>query len=87
LTPGPGLFYANAYEITGNVLENGKPITGLWEHLYFSVVTFTTLGYGDYLPQGYAKILAASQALIGFGYFAFIIGVAGTIFYSKLNKP
>ena len=37
------------------------------ECLYFSVVTFTTLGYGDITPKSReAKAIAVMQALIGF---------------------
>lgn len=33
--------------------------------LYFSVVTFTSLGYGEVTPVGWARFFAASEALIG----------------------
>jgi len=33
--------------------------------LYFSVVTFSTLGYGDIYPVGYLKLVAAVEAFIG----------------------
>jgi hypothetical protein len=33
---------------------------------YYSVVTFTTLGYGDYQPKGAAKIMACLQAFVGY---------------------
>lgn len=33
--------------------------------LYFSVVTFTTLGYGDVLPRSSFRLLAVSEALAG----------------------
>lgn len=36
------------------------------ESVYFSVVTFTTLGYGDALPYADARIFAALEAIIGF---------------------
>ena len=37
------------------------------ECIYFSVVTFTTLGYGDIIPKtDYSKILTSSQAFLGF---------------------
>lgn len=39
----------------------GKPC----EALYFSVVTITTLGYGDFTPLGFSRLLAATEALAG----------------------
>jgi hypothetical protein len=35
------------------------------ECLYCSIVTFTTLGYGDYQPKEPYRLLAASEALLG----------------------
>ena len=40
-------------------------VSVLLEGLYFSVVTFTTLGYGDWNPLGYAKGLAMAESIIG----------------------
>lgn len=48
-----------------------------WEALYFSVVTFTTLGYGDIYPLGSLRFIAAIQALLGpvtVGYFLYVYG-------------
>ncbi|GAI81392.1 unnamed protein product, partial [marine sediment metagenome] len=34
--------------------------------IYFSTITFTTLGYGDFRPlEGWGRILAGSEAFIG----------------------
>lgn len=46
------------------------------DYLYFSTVTFTTLGYGDFAPCPNARWAAASQALIGFGSIGLLIYVA-----------
>ena len=40
-------------------------IFGWWDAVYFSTVTFTTLGYGDYWPLGVARLLAGAEALLG----------------------
>ena len=37
----------------------------LFNALYISMVTFTTLGYGDFAPVGFGRLLAASEALLG----------------------
>lgn len=79
-------FFANLYEAFGTIESSGGAISGLWLHVYYSVVTFTTLGYGDFLPHGVAKIIAAFQASLGFLYFAVIVGVASSIFYQKVQK-
>ncbi len=41
------------------------PVGDYWNNLYFSVVTFTTLGYGDFRPIGPIKVLASIEALLG----------------------
>jgi voltage-gated potassium channel Kch len=41
------------------------PERGFQAALYFSVVTFTTLGYGDLIPAKQFRLLAASEALVG----------------------
>lgn len=43
--------------------------------LYFSGVTFFTLGYGDFVPQGpWSKLLSVMEAGMGFGFIAMVIG-------------
>ncbi len=53
--------------IQTGVTEEGSPIltSGFWDCLYFSVVTFTTLGYGDFRPTEELRVWAAGEALIG----------------------
>ena len=59
------LAYAGIYTRMTLVGPNG-PITGdFLEALYFSTITFTTLGYGDIRPDGLAKLVAGSEALVG----------------------
>ena len=38
--------------------------------LYFSLVTYTSLGYGDIAPLGPARLLAGIESLIGLGLIA-----------------
>ncbi|WP_161633191.1 MULTISPECIES: potassium channel family protein, partial [unclassified Labrenzia] len=42
--------------------------------LYFSVVTFSSLGYGDYVPLGVNRILAGISVFVGLAFFAVAIG-------------
>jgi len=48
----------------GDLLIEGN-VGDIWRAMYFSIVTFTTLGYGDYHPTGALKLVAAFEALVG----------------------
>lgn len=73
---------------------NGQPLrvdlsAGLYsnfitflECLYFSVVTFTTLGYGDIVPVGPARPFAALQAFTG----NFTIALFVVVFVKKMTR-
>jgi len=50
--------------------------------LYFSVVTFCTIGYGDVLPQGYARAVAVSEGFIG----AFSMALFILVFSKKMTR-
>ena len=59
------VFYAQSYKVFG-LLEGDKPVTGAVDCLYFSIITWTTLGYGDIPPAQASKLFAASEALFGY---------------------
>ncbi len=42
--------------------------------LYFSIVTFTTLGYGDFRPTNNARLISASEAILGYLVLGIIVG-------------
>ncbi len=50
--------------------------------LYYSVVTFTTLGYGDITPVGLARAVAALEAFVG----AFSISLFVVVFVRKMMR-
>jgi len=55
----------------GAGLEHVRLITGL----YYSIVTWTTLGYGDYTPPISIQMVAATEALMGYIYMGVLVGV------------
>jgi hypothetical protein len=57
-------------------LDPGQPARLSWPNqIYFSGVTFFTLGYGDVLPRtGSEKLLAVLEAGTGLGFIAIVIG-------------
>ncbi|MEC9072283.1 MAG: ion channel [Myxococcota bacterium] len=57
--------FALGYSNFGLVGPDG-PITGdFFQSLYFSIVTFTSLGYGEIRPVGFARLLAGTEAVLG----------------------
>ena len=46
---------------------------GIWDYIYFSIVTFTTVGFGDLSPKmvPFFQMLVGSEAFVG----AFMIGL------------
>jgi hypothetical protein len=71
------LAFALAYWATGGVLAIGTPEpAGPWECVYFSAVTFSTVGYGDYVPAPGARPLAVLEGLLGpltIGFFVVVL--------------
>jgi len=57
-------------------------IRGIWDYIlnylnyvYFSVVTATTLGYGDLHPVGWGKAIASAEAIFGMFMWAVFLAV------------
>ena len=44
-----------------------------WDALYFSVVTFTSLGYGDISPIGAARLVACVEVMLGLALFGLAV--------------
>lgn len=43
----------------------GTPVTGLRDAVYFSFITYTTLGFGDIVPTGNLRFIVGSEAMTG----------------------
>lgn len=54
--------------------------------IYFSIVTFTTLGYGDFQPNPALRLLAAIQALFGYLYLGLFVGAAIHWGANRINR-
>jgi len=66
------------FYMSGSLIRDGvlfKP--GFFEAIYFSVVTFTTVGYGDITPLGLTKVISSLEAFSGlFIMSLFVIGLS-----------
>lgn len=60
----------------------GVPVEGLTDCVYFSVVTYTSLGFGDHVPVGHARLLAGVEALNGL----ILIGWSASFTYLSMER-
>ncbi|NQT47097.1 MAG: pentapeptide repeat-containing protein [Candidatus Omnitrophica bacterium] len=67
------LLYSFLYTLLNATQALSNVSLKLWDNIYFSIVTFTTVGYGDIipLPAALPRLLAASEGFLG----AFMIGL------------
>ena len=57
---------AFCFHVSGMVLTGGfVQKSDLFESFYLSIMTYTTVGYGDYIPMGWIRGVAAFEALFG----------------------
>ncbi|MBU2882228.1 pentapeptide repeat-containing protein [Psychrosphaera sp. B3R10] len=57
-------------------------LSDFFSTIYFSVVTFTTLGYGDIQPVGFSRLIAAVEAFIG----SFALALFVVVFVKKTTR-
>lgn len=66
--------FAAAFKDIG--LEGSDGVThSPWDALYFSMSTWTTLGYGDLYPLPAGRFIAATEAIFGYFYLALLIAL------------
>ena len=75
------LEFAIVYRITGlsSTVMSGN--LGMPEYIYFSMITFSTLGYSDIFPSPGAQIVAAIEAFLGYIYMGLLIALLSGVFF------
>lgn len=80
------LLFGGFYLITNSIIpSNGNDNLSTFDNFYFSVVTFTTLGFGDIQPSStilLGKIASMAEALIG----AFMMALFVYVFGRKMLR-
>ena len=54
--------------------------------LYFSVITWTTLGYADFIPTPELRVFAATEAIVGYISMSILVAGLVTVFSVSSNK-
>jgi hypothetical protein len=60
----------------------GLPVEGFLDCLYFSIVTYTSLGFGDHVPVSHARLIAGVEALNGL----LLIGWSASFTYLAMER-
>ena len=70
-----GLLYWCLSDIGHGVGQNNEPVTNvsILTGIYFSIVTISSLGYGDFHPIGLSKILVSVEVLLGLAFIGVMI--------------
>lgn len=80
------IFLFSCIYFSTTIVENGKPIQDGSDAFYFSIVTFTTLGYGDFQPPPEARFYAATESILGYIILGIFVATTINILQSyKLN--
>lgn len=77
-----GIQYGGETLSFGGTASYSEQLSLFFTCLYYSVVTFTTLGYGDITPIGISRAIAAIQAFIG----SFTIALFVVVFVKKMTR-
>ena len=49
---------------TVHLLENGE-ISAFFDHIYYSAMVYTTVGFGDMVPSGAIRMMTSTEAVSG----------------------
>lgn len=76
--------YAAAYWLLGDWLGGfaGIPVNDFLDCLYFSAVTYTSLGFGDHVPLSNLRLIAGVEALNGL----LLIGWSASFTYLAMER-
>ena len=75
-------FYGAVYFGMGSLEGAVDPVMSFEDFLYFSVVSYSTLGIGEIYPLGHIRLLTGVEAVVGL----MLIAWSATFFYAHMEK-
>lgn len=79
---GLHILEVSAWAITYLLLPDLKSLDTLEQAVYFSTVTFTSLGYGDIVIEGPWRLLSAIEAMVGL----MIFGWSTALYFAVVQR-
>ena len=77
--------YGLIYMKTGLSTCKDCPVTTL-DYFYFSTMTWTTVGFGDFTPNNVAKGFAMAEAIFGYIFMGFFLGMNVSLLLSTFKE-
>lgn len=69
------------------MLDSGE-VGSVWEGIWWALVTVTTVGYGDVVPESVGgRAVAVVVMLVGIGFFAILTATVAATFVKQDEKP
>ncbi len=75
-------FLINRVEQGQLITVSGESANGLLDTIYFSFISYTSLGYGDIVPEGMVRFLAGTESLLGLVFIAW----SASFLYLKMEE-
>lgn len=75
--------FANLYK-SGQLRYEGQLATS--DYVYFSAITWTTVGYGDITPTANTRIIAGLEAIAGYLFMGVFISILGSLIWTAFGR-
>jgi voltage-gated potassium channel Kch len=78
--------FASLFASSGILNSDGVIVKDFVSSIYFSIVTFTTLGYGDFKPTEEIRFFAATEALLGYLSMGILVATVAAVLHRINNS-
>ncbi|PXF63635.1 two pore domain potassium channel family protein [Kangiella spongicola] len=79
---GLAYFFILSLEKANQIVSLDGPVSSFLDCVYFSFANYTSLGYGDLVPEGPIRFMAGTEALVGLVFIAW----TASFLYLKMEQ-